>query len=525
MQNLFVHQQRLADVSLRQLFAEDPERAQRYQFAAAGLQLNASRNLLDGASWQALLAVAEQADLPGAAAQLFADNQLNATEQRAVHHPALRSPAPTAALQAQIDAAKAQMAEIVDQVHSGRWSEDVPITDVVNIGVGGSDHGAAMSCHALRHLDKGVVRCHFVSNMDGDHIQHVLARCNPAQTLFVIVSKSFSTLETKVNTDKAIAWLTAHHQDSDKVAQHVIAVTAQADKAAALGIKHVLPIWSWVGGRYSIWSSVGLCVALQIGWPAFEAMLEGAAAMDQHVQTAPLAENLPMILALLAVWYRLWGAETLAVIPYSDGLSLLPTYLQQLHMESLGKHVDVAGKPLAQACGQVVWGGAGSVSQHTFHQFLLQSDTLVPVDFILPLTSHGGDAVDDARVVANCLSQARLLMHGYSMQEASADLGEAATALAAHKVIVGNRPSNLISMPKVTPASLGALLALYEHKVYLQAVLWGMNAFDQWGVERGKLSAEQIFQALCVGEVPAELDGATQLAMQALLKEQDNDDT
>lgn len=533
-QGLYAAQQRCRTMSLADHFAHDPSRAQRWTLEAAGLFCDYSKHLLDDAALQALCHAAEQAGLQEAIPQLFQPNELNVTEGRAVQHVALRQrcDAGASSITVAMHEVRDRMRYMVSQLWSGEWRgvSGEPITDVVNIGVGGSDHGPAMACKALRDADQRKLRCHFVANMDGEQIKHVLSTLRPQTTLFVIVSKSFTTLETRVNTEKAMAWLGTMSPDKAALlAAHCVAVTAKPEKAEALGVPaaNIFPLWDSIGGRYSLWSAVGLSLALQIGMPAFEQLLAGAAAMDDHFRGAPLHQNMPVILALISVWYRnFWHAQTEAVIPYCDRLSLLPAYLQQLQMESLGKSVDMHGQSISHQTGAILWGGAGSVSQHTFHQFLLQSRTLVPVDFILPFVSGGvGESfADDAQVVANCLSQARLLMTGYTLKQAQADLlacgmaEQEAIQLAPHKVILGNKPSTLLSMQSLNPTSLGALLALYEHKVFVQATLWGINAFDQWAVERGKRSADQLFAALLQGQVPSDIDVATQQAAQRFLK-------
>ena len=412
-----------------------------------------------------------------------------------------------------------RMAAFVQAVHAGAWrgATGKPVTDVVNIGIGGSDLGPRMVTDALYDYHSGGLRCHFVANIDRAELDRTLAGLSPETTLFIVASKSFTTLETLRNAESARAWLSGIIAKETDLARHFIAISANVDRAVAFGIDadNVFPLWDWVGGRYSLWSAIGLSIALAVGMDHFNDLRRGAFDMDQHFRTAPVTENLPVLLGLLGVWYgNYWQAGSHAVLPYAQALRLFPDFLQQLAMESNGKSVRLDNSAVDYATSPVVWGSVESNGQHSFHQLLHQGTQMIPVDFIATL--HGG--ADDGHhpwLLANCLAQARALMTGKSFDTARQELidqgmaEKEADALARHKLMPGNRPSNIILLERVSPAQLGALIALYEHKTYVQSLLWQINAFDQWGVELGKVMSKQIHAELTGGAADASLDSAT----------------
>lgn len=521
--DLQTHHQRLQSQTLLQLFDDNPDRATQHTIEAAGLRLDYSKNFIDGALIHSLMQLARQANLPNAITQLLTGGIVNNTEQRPAMHTALRAPTPAIEAKA-IQQAFVKMETLVSDIHSGKWRgySDETITDVVNIGIGGSDLGPQMATHALKPFHTGHVRVHFVSNVDPSCLQDLLQHLAPARTLFIVASKSFTTLETLQNAEAARRWLLAAAPNNQATARHFVAVSSAVKKAADFGIdtNNILPMWDWVGGRYSLWSAIGLPIALAVGMPHFRAMLSGAHAMDEHFQHAHLAHNMPVMLGLLGFWYRhFWQASTHVVLPYDHYLRFFPDYLQQLDMESNGKHVNHAGADLPYATGPVIWGAVGTNGQHSFHQLLHQGTHCIPADFILSLQSHHPECSEQHRhLLANGLAQSQALMCGKSLAAVEAELqqqgfnADAIAQLAPHKVIAGNRPSNIISMEQLTPATLGALIALYEHKVYVQGVLWDINSFDQWGVELGKQLSGPIFAALSGGE-NSSLDASTQASI------------
>ncbi len=511
----------LKGTSITQLFADNPQRVEEFSLEAAGLRLDFSKNLVNTETLQLFSSLSEQAKLPEAIHALSTGEVVNHTEKRPAWHSALRS----ANTSEEVNQTLLRMEQLVNAVRSGSWRgySGEAITDVVNIGIGGSDLGPHMVSHALmpyRHTDGSTLSCHYVSNIDPSDLNEVLAQLRPQTTLFIVASKSFTTLETLSNANKARDWLLQHDSDAD-TGKHFIAVSTAIDKAVAFGVdaENILPMWDWVGGRYSLWSAIGISIAMGIGMNHFRELLAGAHAMDQHFANAPASENMPILLALLGIWYsHFWHAQSYAVLPYDHYLKLLPEFLQQLDMESNGKNVNQNGEAIDYNSGPIVWGAAGTNGQHSFHQLLHQGTRFVPVDFILPLTSHQTSATDQQQhrhLVANCLSQSKALAEGKSLQTVKQELAESGLSdteietLTPHKVIAGNRPNNIISFTQVTPRNLGALIALYEHKVYVQSVIWQINAFDQWGVELGKQLSNKVFNRLS-GDNSETFDASTQ---------------
>ena len=504
---------RLAQTHLRELFAADPERFKSFSVQTNDLLLDFSKQRLDGEVLDALVSLAEDANVAGWRERLFAGEQINVSEERAVLHPALRHLEDTAFPSEQFNVmpdvrnVRAQMAEIVEKLRSGAWKgySGETIRHVVNIGIGGSDLGPKMATRALSAFAHPGLHVHYVSNLDGAHLAPLLETLDPRSTLFIIASKTFTTQETMINAASARNWMLAHTGSEEALAKHFIAVSAHPERAAEFGIPpaQVLPMWDWVGGRYSLWSAVGLPLAISIGMSGFERLLAGAQAMDQHFRLAPLKKNLPVLLALLGIWNtNFLGAHTSAIVPYNESLRHLPGYLQQLEMESNGKTVNRDGQPLTCPANPIVWGEIGANGQHAFFQLLHQGGWLVPCDFIATALSDYPLPGHQAPLLANCFAQSAALAFGKTENEARTELEAAGLsaaqrdALLPHKVFAGNQPSTTLLLPRLDPYHLGLLLALYEHKVFVQGVIWGINSFDQWGVELGKQLASRVLPVL-----------------------------
>ncbi|WP_225741776.1 glucose-6-phosphate isomerase [Halospina sp. K52047b] len=510
---LMNHRAQLEGLPLKDLFQQDAQRYPRMTLEAAGLTLDYSRNRVTDQTLGLLADLARGRGLPERVNALFRGEQLNTTEKRPALHTALRQPQDQPVqvdgenIMPAIQATLERMEVFTNAVRGGEWRgmNGDTITDVVSIGIGGSYLGPLTATEALTPFQSEHPRCHYVANVDGSDIREALAGLNPATTLFLVQSKSFTTQETLANARVARQWFLDGGGTETTVQHHFAAVTANADRARDFGIAgdSIFPMWDWVGGRYSLWSAIGLPVALAVGMPRFRELLAGAHAMDQHFQQAPPEQNMPMLMGLMGLWYMHgFGAESQAVIPYDHYLRHLPEHLQQLDMESNGKSVCLDGSPVSHHTGPVIWGGPGVNGQHAYHQLLHQGTRLVPVDFILPLTSHNPVDGHHAMLAANCLAQARALMLGRTEQEVRAVMiaegmaEDEAQRLAPHRAIPGNRPSNLLTMERLEPATLGALIALYEHRTFVQAAIWRINPFDQWGVELGKEIGGQILPAL-----------------------------
>ena len=513
--------------SLREAFASDPQRFRRYSLSSAGVFLDYSKNLIDEPTRDLLIELARQMHLPQAIGELFGGAPLNVSERRPALRTALRRPIGERVLVDGVDVMPevhrvlGQMTELVQRIHNGLWRgyTEKPITDVVNIGIGGSFLGPQLVSEALLPFAQRGVSCHYLANLDGSEFHELSARLQAETTLFIVSSKSFGTLETLKNAQAARRWFIAQGGRETDLHRHFIAVSSNRKAATEFGIaaENVFPMWDWVGGRYSLWSAIGLPIALSIGMANFKELLAGAYAMDQHFQNAPFEQNMPVLLALLGVWYSdFWGAQSQAILPYDHHLRNFTQHLQQLDMESNGKSVRQDGTPVSCGTGPVIWGGVGCNGQHAYHQLLHQGTQLIPADFIVPVVSYHPLADHHQWLYANCLSQSQALMSGKTRAEAEDELRAQGLAedevqrLAPHKVIPGNRPSNTLVMERVSPRRLGALVALYEHKVFVQSVIWGINAFDQWGVELGKELGKNVYQRLTGHEeAPAE-DASTQ---------------
>ncbi len=513
------------NLSFRDLFAGDPARFQRLSFRMDDMLLDCSKTALTDASLVVLLDLARATHVEAQRDAMFAGKPINNTEGRAVLHTALRNRSNRPVMvegrdvMPDVNAVLASMGRFCDGVRSGKISaaDGKPFTDVVNIGSGGSDLGPVMVTLALAPYHDGP-RLHFVSNIDGAHLADTLKQLDPARTLFIVASKTFTTIETMTNAASARRWLVEGLGEA-AVATHFCAVSTALDKVAAFGIPpdRIFGFWDWVGGRYSVWSAVGLPVWLAIGPENFNAFLAGAHAMDEHFRTAPLDANLPVLLALVGIWHRNGCSHaTRAVLPYDQRLSRLPAYLQQLDMESNGKQVTTGGQPVAVATGPVVWGEPGTNGQHAFMQLLHQGADIVPAEFLLAAEAHEPDlAQHHAILAANVLAQSEALMRGRTLEEARAQLagrglpsGEV-ERLAPHRVFPGNRPSTMLLYRKLEPFTLGRIIALYEHRVFVEAAIWGINAFDQWGVELGKELATGLQPMVEGRQSAAERDSST----------------
>ena len=515
--------------SLRELFSTDPERADRFSVQAVGIYLDYSKNHLRDDTLESLLDYADQIDLTEQIAALFSGANINNTEHRPALHTVLRSQGKAQGEHEQAVAdCRQQMRKFVEEVHSGRWLgfTGLRIEHIVNIGIGGSDLGPRMVVESLRPWQRKEISVHFVANIDGADLSDTLAQLPAERTLFIVASKSFSTLETRQNALSARQWMLNAGCSEAQLAQHFVAVSSNIVAAQDFGIaaENIFPMWDWVGGRYSLWSAIGLPIALACGFESYEQLLAGGNAMDRHFATAPLPQNLPVLMALIHFWYRqCWGAGSQVVLPYAQRLAKFPAWLQQLDMESLGKSVDRSGHALDYPSGSVIWGSEGSNGQHSFHQLLHQGTDLIPADFIA-IHEPTSELEEQHRwLLASCISQSQALLRGKSLHEARQELEQQghthreAHALAPHKAVPGNRPSNTLILQKLDPHHLGALLALYEHKVFVGGCLLGINPFDQWGVELGKLLGAQIHKAID-GTVPEDWDGSTRNLVRKLLR-------
>jgi glucose-6-phosphate isomerase len=495
------HQQELSGTHLRELFAADPGRGETMTCEAGDLYLDWSKNRVTGETLALLVALAERAGLRQRIEAMFGGQRLNVTENRAVLHVALRAPEGSSIevdghdVVPEVQEVLGRMRGFADEVRSGRWLGHTgrPVRNVVNIGIGGSDLGPAMAYEALRPYSDRSRTFRFVSNVDGADIAEAIRDLDPAETLFIVCSKTFTTIETLTNARTARAWLLDALGDEAAVSRHFVAVSTNAEKVAAFGIDpaNMFGFWDWVGGRYSYPSAIGLSLMVAIGPDRFDELLAGFHRMDEHFRTAPLERNLPVLLGLLGVWYiDFFGAETHAVLPYSQYLGRFPAYLQQLDMESNGKSVTLDGSQVTYPTGPVVWGQPGTNGQHAFYQLIHQGTRLVPCDFLG--ICRPAEVVGDHHdlLMANFLAQTEALAFGKTTEEVEAEGVD--PDLAPHRTFPGNRPTSTILAPELTPSVLGQLTALYEHKVFTQGVIWDINSFDQWGVELGKVLATRI---------------------------------
>ncbi|MGE0814140.1 MAG: glucose-6-phosphate isomerase [Vicinamibacterales bacterium] len=524
-QRLEAHRDRMRDVHLRTLFAEDAGRFDRCSLRFDDLLVDYSKQRITAETMALLVELARERGVEALRDRMFAGERINTTEGRAVLHVALRA-APTRVIRVDghdvmpdVTAARVRVSAFAEDVRLGRWrgATGEAITDVVNVGIGGSDLGPAMVVEALTPYGREGPRLHFVSNVDGAHLSETLRQIRPASTLFVIASKTFTTQETMANASSARAWLVQALGET-AVARHFVAVSTNAAEVQRFGIapSHMFGFWDWVGGRYSLWSSIGLPIAIAIGAAGFDALLAGAAEMDDHFQSAPIDANLPMVLGLLGIWNTdFLGADSHAVLPYDQYLRRLPAFLQQLDMESNGKGVRRDGEPAGVATGPVVWGEPGTNGQHAFYQLLHQGTRLVACDFLAAAEPSHDLPGHHPLLLSNFFAQPEALMLGRTLEEARTELAAAGLPdadvdrLAPHKVFPGNRPSTSLLYRRLDPRTLGRLLALYEHKVFVMGAVWGINSFDQWGVELGKTLAARILPELDADGSAAGHDAST----------------
>ena len=496
------HFQEAKNLELQKLFADDQNRSSNYEISLGDLKLNYAKNRINKETLSLLVDLAKEAELEDAIQQYFGGEIINATEGRAVLHTALRNNSGNAVysqgedVMPEVNAAKENIKAFTEKVISGNWKgyTGKAITDIVNIGIGGSDLGPNMVVDGLQYY-KNHLNTHFVSNIDGDHVSEVIKKLNPETTLFVIVSKTFTTQETIGNAITIKEWFLQSAQASD-VAKHFVAVSTNLEAVANFGIapENVFPMWNWVGGRFSLWSAVGLSIALSIGYDNYAELLNGAYEMDNHFKTAKFEENIPVILALLSIWYNnFYGAESEAVLPYTQYLNTLPSYLQQAFMESNGKSVDRDGNPVDYQTGTIIWGAAGTNMQHAFMQLVHQGTKLIPCDFIGFNESLYGKADHHKKLMANFYGQQDALCFGKTKEQVLETVAPNAIELP-FKIFTGNRPSNCITADKLSPNSLGKIIAMYEHKIFVQGIIWNIFSFDQFGVELGKEMANKLLK-------------------------------
>ncbi|AFJ02167.1 Glucose-6-phosphate isomerase [Methylophaga frappieri] len=511
-QSLDRHYSDIKFLSMREQFALDSSRFEHFSVYSGDLLLDYSKNRITQETMEKLFALADAVELKDWTKRMFNGELINHTEGRAVLHTALRNRSNEPVMvdgqdvMPQVNAVLEKMADFCATVHEGRWLgfTGKRMTDIVNIGIGGSDLGPAMICDALEPYAIDGLSVHFVSNVDGTDLSTTLEQLNPETTLFVVASKTFTTQETLTNAQSARNWFLKSGQQTD-VAKHFVAVSTNAEEVSKFGINtdNMFEIWDWVGGRYSLWSAIGLPIALYVGFDNFSRLLDGGHQMDKHFRDQPLAQNIPAIMGLLGIWYiNFFNAQTHAIVPYDHSLARFPSHMQQLDMESNGKFINRQGARISYKTGPVIWGTPGTNGQHAYFQLIHQGTQLIPVDFVLPVNSHYPDCDHQSILLANGLAQAEALMKGKTAEEVRAELvaggleGKALEALLPHKVFPGNRPSNVLLFPKLTPEMLGQLVALYEHKVFVQGVIWNINSFDQWGVELGKQLAKAILPDL-----------------------------
>ncbi len=513
------HRRQFDDTHMRDLFDKDELRAEKYSLQFDSILLDYSKNLMTDETMPLLMQLARDCGVEALRDRMFSGDAINLTEQRAVLHAALRNRNNRPVMVDEVDVMPAvnavldKMRQFSNAVRRGEITgyTGQRLTDIVNIGIGGSDLGPLMVCEALKPYQQPGLSMHFVSNVDGSHISEVLKKINPETTLFIIASKTFTTQETMTNANSARKWFLQQTGDSDAIANHFVAVSTNIEKVTEFGINpdNMFEFWDWVGGRYSLCSAIGLPIALAIGMENFEALLEGAHAMDEHFQNSQLEQNMPVLLAVIGIWYHnFFGADSYAVEPYDQYLHRLPAYLQQLDMESNGKSVTRDAEHITDySTGPVLWGEPGTNGQHAFFQLLHQGTRLVPADFLAPVNSHNPLGEHHRLLLANFFAQTEALMRGKTEAEARCELevqgldGEALEALLPHKIFPGNRPTNTILFDRLDPYTLGAIIALYEHKVFVQGAIWNINSFDQWGVELGKQLAKNI-----AGELQSEAE-------------------
>ncbi|MFA5835717.1 MAG: glucose-6-phosphate isomerase [Bellilinea sp.] len=525
-QALVEHQREIAQLHMRNLFAADPARFERFSLRFGDIFFDYSKNRVTERTMALLLDLARQSDLGQRIEAMFNGDKINTTEGRAVLHTALRNRSNTAVyvdgqdVMPEVNRVLGKMREFSSAVRSGEWKGYTvkAITDIVNIGIGGSDLGPKMVCEALKPYARPDLRVHFVSNVDSSDLVETLKLVNPETVLFLVASKTFTTQETMTNAHSARDWFLNTARDDAAVAKHFVAMSTNTEAVSKFGIdpRNMFEFWDWVGGRYSLWSAIGLSIVLYVGMEQFEELLAGAHQVDQHFRSTPFEQNIPVIMALLGIWYNnFFGAQSQAILPYDQYLAYFPAYFQQGDMESNGKSVTRQGKWVDFSTGPVIWGQPGTNGQHAFYQLIHQGTQLIPCDFLAAANSHNPLGDHQAILVSNFLAQTEALMKGKTPEEARVELeaagysGEQLEELIPAKTFPGNRPTNSFLYPKLTPRVLGALIALYEHKIFTQGVIWGINSFDQMGVELGKQLAKKILPELAGTEAVSNHDSST----------------
>jgi glucose-6-phosphate isomerase len=525
-QALQKHQREIAHVHMRDLFAQDPQRFERFSLRIGDILFDYSKNRVTQETMRLLFELARQAGLQSKIEAMFTGQKYNNTEKRAVLHVALRnrsntpSPVDGQDVMPEVNAVLAKMRTFSDAVRSGarRGYTGKPIADIVNVGIGGSDLGPKMVCEALKPYGKPGLRVHFVSNVDGTDLVETLRIVNPETVLFLVASKTFTTQETMANAHSARQWFLASTRDESAVARHFVAMSTNGQAVARFGIDtaNMFEFWDWVGGRYSLWSAVGLSIALYVGMDNFEALLAGAHRVDNHFRTTPFEGNVPVVMGLLGLWYNnFFGAQSHAILPYDQYLVHFPAYFQQGDMESNGKSVTREGAPVDYQTGPIIWGQPGTNGQHAFYQLIHQGTKLIPCDFLAAALSQNPLGEHHTLLLSNYFAQTEALMKGRTPDEARADLlaagcsGAELETLVAAKTFPGNRPTNSFLYPRLTPETLGSLIALYEHKIFAQGAIWDVNSFDQWGVELGKQLAKVILPEMCGEEQVGSHDSST----------------
>ncbi len=511
--SLSSHFREVASLEIKELFKENPNRFNEFHISFEDILIDFSKNRITNNTLKLLIELANECQLPKAILSMFEGAEINHTEKRAVLHTALRNRSNTPVLvegenvMPQINEVLQKMKTFSDKVHSGVWKgfSGKKIEYIVNIGIGGSDLGPVMVTEALKPYQVNGIETYFVSNVDGTHIAETLKKINPETTLFLIASKTFTTQETMTNAHTARTWLLDYYKDEKSVASHFVALSTNSKAVEAFGINtnNMFEFWDWVGGRYSLWSAIGLSVSLTIGFTNFEKLLEGAHAMDNHFKHTSFEKNTPVILALIGIWYNnFFGYESEAILPYDQYMHRFAAYFQQGNMESNGKYVDNEGNKVTYETGPIIWGEPGTNGQHAFYQLIHQGTKIIPCDFIAPAKSHNPIGDHHTKLMANFFAQTEALMNGKTKEEVLAELKQSGLTtqeiekLYPYKIFEGNRPTNSILVKEITPYTLGSLIAMYEHKIFVQGVIWNINSFDQWGVELGKKLAGEILPEL-----------------------------
>ncbi|UCG79394.1 MAG: glucose-6-phosphate isomerase [Nitrospirota bacterium] len=506
---LSAHHKGISKVLMRDMFNDDPGRFDKYSIRFEDMLVDYSKNIMNDETLALLIELANETRVKNSIDDMFTGVKINETEGRAVLHTALRNRANTPVMvdgtdvMPGINAVLSQMENFSNRLRSGDWTgyTGKAITDIVNIGIGGSDLGPVMVTEALKPYSGRYLDVHFVSNIDGSHLSEVLKRLQPETSLFIVASKTFTTQETMTNAMSARQWFLESSQDESTVRKHFVAVSTNKEAVEKFGIDtdNMFVFWDWVGGRYSLWSAIGLSIACYIGFDNFRRLLEGAHAMDRHFVSEPLDRNIPVILALISIWYiNFFSAETEAILPYDQYMHRFPAYFQQAYMESNGKYVNRNGKEVKYSTGQIIWGEPGTNGQHSFYQLIHQGTRVIPCDFIAPVISHNPMRDHHSILISNYLAQTEALMRGKDLEEVNEELRGSGTAhreakkIAPFKVFRGNNPTNSIMVKKIDPRTLGMLIAMYEHKIFVQGIVWNIFSFDQWGVELGKQLARKI---------------------------------